>query len=161
MNKASFSSNRSYLEVTQQDVEREVLKRFLANKGVQFCLELIEKGAAEPTDIRYAGISYQITEGDKEQVQSRRREIYKEGGSLTVASTLDLPERLLRRTLEKKEVRSDSEIVLLIDLMSKGALSDQELSKEVSNWANNNRNLCECWKEIYLVYRGKNVKVGI
>lgn len=146
--------------VTKKDVELETLKKFLKNQSGIFNDSFIGSNKGEPTDIRYDGINYQITEGDKEAIQERRQITSKNTSFSGIRNTVNIAELLLRGTLEKKSTRSDSNIVLLIDVMSSGGRNWNELEKEVSAWAKNNLSLCNCWKEIYLVYRSKNVKLS-
>ncbi len=146
--------------VTQDDVELETLKKFLDNKSVIFNETLIDLNKKEPTDIRYNGINYQITEGDKEAAQERLQVTSKSVLYFIIRDISNVAEILLRGTLDKKSIRSDSNTVLLIDVLSTGGRDWETLDKELSAWAVQNVNLCNCWKGIYLVYRGKNVKLN-
>ena len=146
--------------VIKEDVELETLKKFLNNQSVVFDKKLVDPSKTEPTDIRYDGINYQITEGDKKEVQTRRQITSKGTTYLTIRDTTNIAELLLRSSLKKKSTRSDSNTVLLIDVMSTGGRDWDTLGKELSAWASQNSNLCSCWKEIYLVYREKNVKLA-
>ncbi len=147
--------------VTKEDVELETLKKFLKNKHFVFDKNLIDKHKIEPTDLRYKGINYQITEGDKVAVQSRRQPNSKGVPFFSVRNANNIAELLLKDTLKKKSTRSDTSTVLLVDVMSNGGRDWTDLEKEVSAWAKNNLSLCNCWKEIYLVYRGKNIKLSL
>lgn len=145
--------------VTKEDVELETLKKFLINKSVVFDEALVDSNKTEPTDIRYNGINYQITEGDKEAVQERRQITSKGIPYSTIRDVWNIAEILLRGTLAKKATRSDINTVLLIDVISTGGRDFKSLEKELSVWAVQNTDLCNCWKEIYLVYRGANIRL--
>lgn len=145
--------------ITKEDVELETLKKFLDNKSVIFDETLVDSNKEEPTDIRYNGVNYQITEGDKEVVQERRKITSKGTQFFAMRDIRNIAELLLRGTLTKKSTRSDRNTVLLVDVMSTGGRDFKSLEEELSAWAINNINLCNCWKEIYLVYRRANVKL--
>lgn len=145
--------------VTKEDVELETLRKFLNNRAVIFDSTLIDSNKTEPTDIRYDGINYQITEGDKEAVQEHRRITSKGISYSTIRDIRDIGEVLLRGTLTKKSIRSDSNTVLLIDVVSTGGRDFKSLGTELSIWASENINICNCWKEVFLVYSETNVKL--
>ena len=146
--------------VTKEDVELETLKTFLHNANVQFSDKLIEHGRGEPTDIRYDGTNYQITIGDKEAVEERRKVTSKKGSAYSnIRDVSNIISLLLNGALTKKSLRSDKETILLIDVMSTGGLDWDTLRNRASEWANNNQNLCQGWKKIYLVFRQKNIQI--
>ncbi len=157
------SDSEKYMDylksVTKEDVELETLKKFLSNKKIVFDEKLIDLNKAEPTDIRYNDINYQITEGDKEIVQECRQITSKRITYYTIRDIHKISEILLRGTLTRKSTRSDPDTVLLIDVMSTGGRNFESLANELSAWAVQNISLCNCWKEIYLVYREANIKL--
>lgn len=145
---------------SKEDKELSVLKIFINNKSVIFDEKLIDLNKTEPTDIRYDGVNYQITEGDKEAVQERRN-ITSKGYSYSVIRDIsDIAELLLNGTLSKKSIRSDVDTILLIEVESNGFLDYESLGYKLSTWAVDNINLCNCWKEIYLVYRESNIRLS-
>lgn len=137
---------------TQEEIELETFKTFLKNKGEIFNYMLIEIEKTEPTDIRYDGINYQITIGDKKLIEEKRKTIAKEGIYVGFRNTLNIVDLILRDSLEKKSIRSDKDTTLLIEASSRGNLEWIEFEKEASKWVSNNSHLCNGWKEIYLVF---------
>lgn len=152
----------NYLKISQQQVELNTLSIFLNNQNFLFDETLIDYKKQEPTDIRYNGINYQITEGDKMQIQKTRQVTSKKGNIYsTIRDTTDIIEILLGETLRKKSLRSDSNTVLLVEVFSTGGYDFDTLSKELSTWSKLNANLCNCWKEIYLVYPNANIRLTL
>lgn len=146
-------------KVTQKDIEFETLKAFLRNRGENFSGSLIGFNQQEPTDIRYGDENYQITVGDKKLVEEMRSTISKDGHFLGFRNIFNISDQLLRDTLEKKSIRADKNTILLIDVFSNGGRDWETLENEISKWALTRRELCDVWKEIYLVYKEKNVAV--
>lgn len=150
-----------FIKKTKEDVELETLKDFLRNKNIKFDDSLLSSKKNEPTDIRYNNVNYQVTTGDKVLIEKmRRKEASKERKySHGIKKPDNIIDLLLKESLEKKSIRSDKNTILLIDVMRDGFLSLENLKKQASNWAINNLNLCNVWKEIYLVYSDKNIKI--
>ena len=148
-------------KVTQKEVEIETVKTFIQNKGEEFSDSLIDyKGIEEPCDIKYKGINYQITIGDKKEVEGRRK-VTSRGSIYTNIRNIhdDISTVLLRDALSKKSMRSSENTVLLIEVSSTGNLSWEELEKKFSEFVSNNQNLCGKWKEIYAVFPERNIQL--
>lgn len=144
---------------TKEDVELETFKNYLNNRAIVFDEALIDANKNEPTDIRYDGVNYQITEGDKEAVQECRRITSKGISYCTIRDINNIAEVLLRGALTKKSIRSDSNTVLLISVGSTGGRDFESLGKELSYWVSENITICNCWMDIYLVYSEANVRL--
>lgn len=146
-------------KLTKEDIELETLKIFLKNNNIDFKDVLIGSTKKEPTDIRYDGANYQITIGDKEIVAEMRRKTSK-GQSLTaIRNVSNIVALLLGGALTKKTLRADSDTILLLDVASTGNNTWEDLKTKASKWAKNNIDKCKVWKEIYLIYSDKNIKV--
>ena len=152
-----MNSSKKY---TKKEVELETLMNFLQNKGINFNNSLLDKNKIEPSDIRYDGVNYQITIGDKEQVQEMRKITSKGQIYVGIRNISNIFDLLLKGALTKKVVRSDKSTILLVDVFSTGNLNPIEFENGLSKWAIANVNLCKVWKEIYLVFRNKNVRLN-
>jgi hypothetical protein len=147
---------------TQKDVELEAFKMFLKNEGKDFDGSLISFKKNEPTDIVYDGIQYQITIGDKEEIEERRKitsqkSIYCKIRNVKYVKILI--DSLLRKSLDKKSLRADKNTTLLIEGWSTYFKNWNELEKEISSWVSKNYNLITVWDAVYLVFEGKNIKL--
>ena len=144
---------------TKEDIELETLKTFLINNGEEFSKTLVDSNKSEPTDIRYDNINYQITLGDKEVVEETRKGESKSRIYTSIRNTADIILLLLDGTLTKKSLRADSNTILLLEVSSTGNNTWDELTARASKWAKEHTEKCKVWKEIYLVYSDKNIKV--
>lgn len=146
--------------ITKQDVELGTLKNYLQNEGLKFNTLLIDLGTNEPIDIRYDNNNYQITIGDKEEVEARRKITSKQQIYTHIRDISNIAELLLRGAVTKKSNRSSLDTILLIDVSSTGNLNWSELEIETSRWASTNNSLCKVWKMIILVFSDKNIKLN-
>lgn len=146
--------------VTQKNVEIETLKNYLYNNGLDFFDSLIDPETSEPIDIRYNNINYQVTIGDKEAIEARRKVTSKGQAYINIRNISNIIHLLLFGTLTKKSTRSDSNTILLVEVSSTGGLNWNDLEKQASHWARANHSLCAGWKAIYLVFSDKNIKLN-
>lgn len=147
-------------KATKEDIEFETLKTFLKNDGKKFNGTLIDSDKIEPADIRYDGINYQITIGDKEETQTKRNITSKGECYVNIRDTSNVMPLLLKGAVTKKSTRSDNGTILLIEVSSTGNLGWEQLKTQASSWGKSNINICNGWKEIYLVYSDNNIKVS-
>jgi len=147
-------------KISKEEVELETLKSFLKNRELLFDSLFVDSNKSEPTDIRYNGVNYQITIGDKEQVQRMRKLMSKELIVVEIRNFANIPDLLLSGALQKKATRSDKNTILLIEASSTGGLDWPTLQAEVSKYASGRAELCSGWKEIYLVFKDKNLRVN-
>jgi len=145
--------------VTQKDVELNTLKDYLHNKGIEFIDSLISSQTTEPTDIRYDNTNYQITIGDQEAIEERRKTISKYGKYVGMRDVSNIANLLLSRALAKKSISSDQNTILLIEVVTNGGRSWDDLKNEFNEYTLTHPKLRGKWKEIYAVFPEKNIKL--
>lgn len=146
-------------KITQKDVELDTLKDYLHNKGVEFIDSLLEPNSGEPTDLRYDDTNYQITIGDQEAIEERRKTISKYGKYVGIRNISEIADLLLTKALTKKSFSSDPNTILLIEVVSNGGRNRDDLKKEFNDYTLKHPELQGKWKEIYAVFPQKNIKV--
>ncbi|PIR76369.1 MAG: hypothetical protein COU32_02405 [Candidatus Magasanikbacteria bacterium CG10_big_fil_rev_8_21_14_0_10_42_10] len=146
---------------TQKDVEFNTLKDYLRNEGIQFFESLIDYNTTEPTDIRYNNINYQITIGDQEAIEERRKNNSKKGGyvGMRKGGLFYLEGQLLFEALRKKVLSSDSNTTLLIKVVNMGIYEYEELEELFNQYSSAHPELRGAWKEIYVVLPEKNIQI--
>lgn len=150
-------------KVTQTEVEEEALKNYLLNDGIQFNNSLVEQNTSEPTDIRYNGINYQITIGDQEAIEARRRVTSKGKTFIGIRSfnASNIASQLLGKSLEKKSKSADSNTVLLIEVTSTGNIDWDDIKIEFNKYMLEHPELSSKWNQICAVFPEKNIWLKI
>lgn len=146
--------------ITREEEELQTLKRFLQNQGVKFNPNLIDS-CDEPCDIAYNGIQYQITTGNQDQVSKKRQDIQKYGHFLIIRPIAESndPKTIIEKALQKKALKSDKAVCLLIDCTSSADYPKQIRSIKFKNYISECRKQCGSWKSIILVFRDQNLQI--
>lgn len=108
---------RNMKKFTKQDVETEILKRFVENEGGAFDMQAVQHPEEDsPCDIIYKGVQYQITEGDSERLERMRPVTAKGIGFLEVRTIKPetFAETQVGKMLKEKRYKSDKQVTLLI-----------------------------------------------
>ncbi len=145
--------------VTQKDVELATLKDYLHNADTEFIDSLLDSKITEPTDIRYDNTNYQITIGDQEAIEERRKTISKEGTYVGIRGITNIAHLLLSSALTKKSISSDSDTTLLIEVVSTGGKDWEELENELNDYTLEHPELRGKWKKLYAVFPKKNIQL--
>ncbi len=145
--------------VTQKDVELTTLKDYLRNANIEFIDSLLDLKITEPTDIRYNNTNYQITIGDQEAIEERRKTISKEGKYVGIRGITNIAHLLLSSALTKKSISSDPETTLLIEVVSTGGKDWAELEDHLNNYTLEHPELRGKWKKLYAVFPEKNIQL--
>jgi hypothetical protein len=146
-------------KVTQKVVEMITLKEYLHNEGTEFVDSLLDSKITEPTDIRYNNTNYQITIGDQEAVEERRRTISKEGKYVGMRGILNIAHLLLSSALTKKSIGSDPDTILLIEVTSTGGRDWGDLEDQLNSYTSAHPEARGKWKKIYAVFPEKNIQL--
>jgi|GEM_PF-5344958 len=144
---------------TQKDVELDTLRDYLHNKGIELIDSLLSSQITEPTDIRYDNVNYQITIGDQETIEKRRKFISKYGKYNDIRSVSNIAILLLSKALTKKIISSDINTILLVEVANNGGRSWNDLKNEFDNYTLAHPEIRGLWKEIYAVFPEKNIKL--
>jgi len=142
---------------TKESIEIDILINFLKNRGESYSQSLINPMKEEPTDIDYNGEKYQITIGDRDEIQKRRKatsrfQIYSSIRSIDSKIVVTLLESIL----ESKAKKSDKNTVLLIQLEGGDYLEDIFI-ENLSLFTKENNRLFYVWKNVYAVFPNKNI----
>jgi hypothetical protein len=150
----------------QTDKEINALHQFFDIRGREFDPQLLNLRCAEPADLAYAGQGYQITTGRAETASrttntygtlARNAERWQGGhpGSDMLASIF------LLDILRKKALRSDRNIILVINVILPHPFGVNEFSKGLRAFSRRNLRLLSVWKEVWCVFISSKKTVRI
>ncbi len=147
--------------VTRKEEELQTLKRFLQNQGVKFNPNLIDYSYNEPCDIAYDKIQYQITAGDQNQLSKRRQDIQKYGHFLIIRPIAESndPKVIIEKALQKKTLKSDKVVNLLIDCTSSADYPKHLRKIKFKEYISKHKKKCGSWNKIFLVFRDQNIQL--
>ena len=157
--------------VTRPEEELQTLQRFVQNQGRNFFPEKAIQDRMkikEPADVFYEETEYQITYGDTTQLASLRKvtslrrkddpNLSERFVAIRGLSSANYAEMCLKNALVNKKIKSDKNMILLIDCTYTSYRSLQYRENLCKQYFNDNKlSLGGSWGHIFAVFPDGNI----